>query len=250
MRDSRSGTRKVQGSCKGTGRGGLAVTVSTLLLLSGLGSGWPPHSLAQPAMAETFGDLGAGGIEARRELELLYEALRDAADGERADVLAEEIRRRWRETAGPTARLLLQQAADLIEAEALLQARAKLTGVVQFNPGYAEGWARRGALLLDMDDLEGALTDLQKAVDLDPSHFDAQALIGTIREREGRWRLALEAYSAAVAAYPYWERPSQRLRMVRGIVRQSDVPSGSDQRDGGSAEPAPSEPGQNAPEGR
>ncbi|MGF1457082.1 MAG: tetratricopeptide repeat protein [Alphaproteobacteria bacterium] len=148
----------------------------------------------------------------------LFLALRTADTPQKAALIAEEIRRHWRSEAGATASLLLDHADALIEAGDLRTARRKLTGVVEVQPDYADGWARRGVFLRSLGRDGEALSDLEMAVSLDPDHFAAHALIGEIREAEEDWGAALEAYRAAHDLYPLLPRPAHKTRVLGQLM--------------------------------
>ncbi len=152
----------------------------------------------------------------------LFNALGATEDAERADLLAAEIERQWREERGPTVKLLHEQADTLIAAGDLLGARAKLTGIVEFDPAGAEGFARRGQIHRDLRDTDAALNDLETAVDLEPRHFRALFLLAQIREQNGEWSQALEAYRTTAKLYPAWPEPEARIKALIPLVSVED----------------------------
>ncbi len=159
-----------------------------------------------------------GLARAEDDVDLLLQALLKAPDAERAAGIAAEIRNRWRAQGGPTVTLLFEHADAALEADDLFLARAKFSGITDVQPDFAEGWASRGEFLWQLGERETALSDLETAVDLDPRHFAAHALIGEIREAEGDWDGALAAYRAAHDLYPQWPRPAERVRTLEKLI--------------------------------
>lgn len=148
----------------------------------------------------------------------LFKALTMAETPDKAALIAEEIRRHWRAEAGPTASILLDHAESLIKDGDVRTAGLKLTGVIEVQPDYADGWARRGVFLKSLGLDADALSDLETAVSLNPRHFAAHALIGEIREAAEDWGGALEAYRAAHDLYPQLPRPADKVRVLGELM--------------------------------
>ncbi len=156
------------------------------------------------------------------EDDALFDALAETREPERAELIAQEIRRQWRKSGGAAVLLLLEQAQTLEEAGDLDDAEDKLTGIVRLWPDFAEGWALRGEFRLRRGNEDGALEDLTLAARLEVRHFAAQALLGQLFETQGAWADALEAYLMAHLHYPALPGPSERIAVLRELVGGTD----------------------------
>jgi len=77
-----------------------------------------------------------------------------------------------------------------------------VTGIA---PAYSEGWHRRGLLQSEAGDDEGAMVSLQKAITLNPRHFEAMEQLGEMLEEYGDKPGALKMYRRAQALDPQLE---------------------------------------------
>ncbi len=149
---------------------------------------------------------------------VLFAALAAAPTPDRAAVVAEELRRRWRASDSDTVALLFEQADALRTDGALVPARAKLTGIVQLRPQLVQGWADRGAVHWALGEHDAAMNDLEAALELEPRHFEALVLRAEILEAEGNFLGALRAYRQAQAVHPHMPGVADRVRRLTRIV--------------------------------
>ena len=131
-----------------------------------------------------------------------FAALLQAESEEASDLIADEVRSLWRQSAGPTADLLLQRAATALEANDPATANRAFTHLRLLEPDFAEGWVASAELAVAQGDWSFALEALDTAVTLEPRRFDAWAMLGAALERAGSDQAALEAYEEALALHP------------------------------------------------
>ncbi|MCY0096472.1 tetratricopeptide repeat protein [Hoeflea ulvae] len=74
---------------------------------------------------------------------------------------------------------------------------------VRDAPDYAEGWNQRAFARFLRDNADGALSDLERAVELEPQHFGAWSGMFHILLRMGRTEVAYAALARAVAIHPW-----------------------------------------------
>jgi protein O-mannosyl-transferase len=70
------------------------------------------------------------------------------------------------------------------------------------NPTSAVAWNNRGNRRLDVGNLDGAFSDLSRALSLAPTYTYALNNMGNLYEKRGRYKDAMEQYSAAVRSDP------------------------------------------------
>jgi tetratricopeptide (TPR) repeat protein len=106
------------------------------------------------------------------------------------------------ETDSDTASLLMDRALSAQEAGHLPLALSLYDRVLALAPDWAEAWDKRATTRFLGDDLEGAMADLQKTLQLEPRHFSALVAMGFILEKQDQDRRALEAFRKALLLNP------------------------------------------------
>lgn len=208
-----------EGEAGASGRGGLFGRA-----LRGLGDALEaPQGLAgdEPAGFEGdigFGDFAGGGDDGPVDPALLTEGpderpeqrmmrlfaeLRYAQDAAEADFISEEIEAIWRAEVDPTTKLLTQRAmaAATIGDETL--ARQLADGAIAMSDGAgAEAYVRSAEIALVGGDLARAMSDLERAVEIDPRRYDALLALAGVFERIDASRGAYEVYGDVLKLYP------------------------------------------------
>jgi hypothetical protein len=135
-------------------------------------------------------------------LDQLFKKLAAATDADEATGIAAAIEQVWMESDSDTASLLMGRALNAQEAGHLPLALMLYDKVLALDPGWAEAWDKRATTRFLGDDLEGAMADLQKTLQLEPRHFSALVAMGFILEKEAQDRRALEVFRKALALNP------------------------------------------------
>jgi Flp pilus assembly protein TadD len=135
-------------------------------------------------------------------LDDLFKRLASASDADEATGVAAAIERVWMESDSDTAGLLMSRALTAQDAGHLPLALMLYDKVLTLAPGWAEAWDKRATTRFLGDDLEGAMADLRKTLQLEPRHFSALVAMGFIFERQGQDRHALDAFRKALALNP------------------------------------------------
>lgn len=149
-------------------------------------------------------------------LNQLFKKLAAASDADEAMGIAAAIERVWMESDSDTASFLMARALSAQEAGHLPLALTLYDKVLTLAPDWAEAWDKRATTRFLGDDLQGAMADLEKTLQLEPRHFSALVAMGFILEREGRDKHALEAFRKALALNP--QQPE-----IRAIVDKLEV---------------------------
>ena len=192
-------------------------------------------SLRQPSMAGMraicsflmFAYLSAAGPafadQSDPRLDRLFQQLAKAMTPPEAQGVEREIETLWLRSGSDTVDLLMTRAQQSVEAQDAVTAKKLLDAVTEMKPGYAEVWYQRGALLIAMDSAQEAAPDLQRAIELEPRHFQALALEGKIAEDAGDKRTALAAYRKALALNPQLETVKRKIAALAAEVEGKDI---------------------------
>jgi tetratricopeptide (TPR) repeat protein len=117
-----------------------------------------------------------------------------------------------------------RQLADIIRLNTagkhgvVVEKASMMLGVA---PSFAEVWCQRGSAWFLLDDLSQAIRDLHQALEINPYHFVAAALIGEAYLRLGNLISALEAFRRAVRLNPELEEVRvQVIELARQIEQE------------------------------
>jgi len=148
--------------------------------------------LAGPAAAETC-DMG-GLVEPGKRAAAL-EAVREADSELEARRRTNEMWEIWATAPDDYAQELLDEGLDRREVRDFVGALKAFDALVEYCPGYAEGYNQRAFIRFMQQDYAPALKDLDRAIDRAPDHFAAiagKALTLMGLERHGEAKTALE----------------------------------------------------------
>ncbi len=168
----------------------------------------------KPSREEALTDLGKDQNAAQKkqaELDRLLAVLKRTADQKEAAKISRQIQGLWSQSGSDTIDLLMKWAEDGINQQNYAMALDFLDNVVALQPDYAEGWARRAAVHVQLNDLTLAMSDLHRSLSLEPRNYNALFLVGSILEMTGRNKLALKAYEDALQIYPQMQRAQKRV---------------------------------------
>ncbi len=225
MRQRRERTRRrFQGRAAGRRLHALAAAL-TLAALPMIG---PAQAKKAPALPEApagdaiIGKTGNGKVarpEGPRQradlLDGLFAQLYLAEDEKTAAVVAQSIRELLARPESASAQVLMMQAERALKADQTGIARDLLDLVTRRWPDYAEGWYRRGLARFMDDDLEGALADLNRALALEPRHFEALMTKAAILQELKRLKEARDAYERVLAIYPLLPAARDALKELK-----------------------------------
>ena len=168
--------------------------------------------------------LAAG--ESQREQ--LFAALKNAKN-EAEGRAAENAIWRWWLNQAPT--LAVRDAIDLgmerRESYDFEAAEAAFDIAIRDAPTYAEGWSQRAFIRFLRDNIDGSLSDLEKAVELDPDHFGAWSGMYHVLMRMGRTGVAYSALARAVQIHPWLKErgllppdPDAKRPLIKGTQQE------------------------------
>ncbi|MEL7030111.1 MAG: tetratricopeptide repeat protein [Pseudomonadota bacterium] len=158
--------------------------------------------------------------QADDRLDRLFAELAEAGP-EEAAALEARIWELWSDAPSPTVDLLFERAEVAAASGDLQLSYDLLTHIVALAPSFAEGWARRAAVRVEREDLEGAIADLERALELEPRHFGAYFALGGVFVMLGEDKAAYAAFTDALKINPQLEAAREAAdRLERGATGQ------------------------------
>lgn len=128
-----------------------------------------------------------------------------------------DILRAWSQSGSAAMDLLLKRGGAALDAGDTGAAIDHLSALIDHAPEFPEGWAQRAGAFYAHGQAGPALADLAQALRLEPRHFVALTLLGTILEDVGRPEAALRAFEASLAVHPH----QQEAIDARARIRQA-----------------------------
>jgi tetratricopeptide (TPR) repeat protein len=137
-------------------------------------------------------------------LDALLSDLSQAGPAE-ARKIAAEIELEWSKSGSPAMDLLMRRGEDAIEAGDLDAAVEHLSALIDHAPNFAEAWHLRSVAFFKQDRYGLALADIERALVLEPRHFNVIYGLGVLLDETGHPDLAYDAFSRALAIHPHHE---------------------------------------------
>ena len=142
----------------------------------------------------------------------LFDLLTSATNESRGREIENEIWRNWMVAPNDQIQELLKQALEARRWYDFEKARKLLNQIVEQAPEYAEGWNQRAFILFLQEKFDDALSDAEKALELEPRHFGAMAGQAQILMRQGRFSTAQKILKKAVKIHPYLRERSMIIK--------------------------------------
>ena len=146
-------------------------------------------------------------------LPALFEKLQATEDAEEGDRIGRRIAHIWNESGLAGIDDVMKQGQRFMEEGNLKLALGNFTTVTTLEPGFAEGWNKRAAVLYRMGRFDAAQTSVERTLALEPRHFLALAGLGVIHMRTGKLEEALRAFEVALRINPH-------LTVTRGVAER------------------------------
>jgi len=137
----------------------------------------------------------------RDQLDELFARLAQADSPGWEDIQA-QIWRLWAQSGSASMDLLLQRAAQAMEADDSELALSFLDDLVRLDPEFAEGWNKRATVYFVLGEYGRSVADIEHTLALEPRHFGALSGLGIIMERLGNKEGAMQAYREVLAIHP------------------------------------------------
>jgi tetratricopeptide (TPR) repeat protein len=178
-------------------------------------TGFQKRLLAGAAIFAIGAAAPAGFAQTAAQTERLDELFAELAEPGRDDWerVEAEIARIWSQSGSPAMDLLLERAAEAIEAQDYGAAIEHLSALTDHAPDFAEGWNARATAFFLIDEYALSISDIERTLALNPRHFGAFEGLAAILEAIGQPELALRALREAEAISP--NRPSVKEGIAR-----------------------------------
>ena len=147
-------------------------------------------------------------------LDKLFEELR-TGDAYSAEETTGRILEIWSDSQSDTVDLIYSRAIDSADAGDFDLALVLLDHVTGLAPNFAQGFAMRGIVRLNMEDQPGALADFSRVLELEPRQFEVRMALANILEANDAKRDAYEMYQKALEWNPHDDHARRRARSLR-----------------------------------
>jgi len=141
------------------------------------------------------------------------------AEGDKAARIAERIRLLRGQSGSAALDLLLRHGRAAMERGDVRIATEHFTALVDHAPDFAEAWYARAGAYAAAGDIGAAFGDLQRALQLDPRHFDALRDLGVLLQYVDRPQAAQAALEASQRLYPQPEAQDALRRLERMLQK-------------------------------
>lgn len=142
-------------------------------------------------------------------LDALFAQLAKARDAGEGKALESAIQKVWLQSGSPSIDILMERGLEAFGQKDYDRALFFFNEVVLLQPGFAEGWNKRAAVLYLKENYSGALKDLEQVLRLEPRHFLAMGGLALMLEELGDKKGALEVFRRALDIDPWLEGGSQ-----------------------------------------
>lgn len=145
-----------------------------------------------------------------RLLSLLYED-----DVELVSAAEDGLWTIWFRQGGEVAQRVLLKIAAGIRNHDTENVIPMLTELIHSHPGYAESFHQRAQAFFLEGDAKAALRDARRALELNPYHFGALAVIAGSYAEMGQYQQALETYRDVLRMHPLMPRARSAVRQLQ-----------------------------------
>ncbi len=197
----------------------LALVPAGLVLLAGA----PRAGLAAPAQ-QSPAPPAANDAELRAKIfNDLFTRLREAPDAASAAQARALITRIWARSGSPTADLLMARAESALKGAQAAQAATLLDRIVSLYPDWSQAWRRRAQTALAQGDNEGAMLDLNRALQAEPRDFLAMGELAELMRATHQDGPALELLRRALALDPRNDQLRLETEQLQRQIEGRDI---------------------------
>jgi tetratricopeptide (TPR) repeat protein len=164
--------------------------------------------------AERLGAIGDDGATTA-----LVQALRDPDSTVRSEA-HDSLWAIWHRSGDPAIDSLLAQGIALMQSGRLPESVAVFSDVIARAPAFAEGWNKRATAYYLMGELDRSLADCEEVVKRNPVHFGALSGFGLIYLQKEDLPKAAEYFEKALAVDPTLTQVEAVLERIREVLRQ------------------------------
>jgi tetratricopeptide (TPR) repeat protein len=163
---------------------------------------------AVPAVAQPANDRKA-------TMDRLLGALQTAPNEEVAAPLEMQIKQIWLNSGTPAVTLLMSRGLREMKADATGDAIEDFSDAIALDPNLAEAYHQRAIARYAGGDSQGAIADIQAALQHEPRSFAAFQTLSEIAEAQKNWKGAYEAWQKVMELDPKTPGGDQRLKDLK-----------------------------------
>lgn len=172
---------------------------------------------ARPASAQDGPGEDLPGQAVAPSLEALMDQLAHASPEEAPEV-ARQVERLWRWSGSDALDLLLERGRAAMDLNDYATALDHLTALTDHAPEFAEGWTARALALFALGHTGPAIEDLERALALNPSHYETMIGLAVVFEQVDMPAKAYEVYQRVLVIHPHHADAQKALaRLERGV---------------------------------
>jgi tetratricopeptide (TPR) repeat protein len=208
---------------------------------------WPPSEIVKLIEAKgSTGDAGAGSVLKlspdkaeelkkallpkpapavllQQALEELFKRLKAANDEDEAKAIATAIEHIWLRSGSDTANLLMSRAGASIEAKNYALALTLLDKIIDLHPGWVAAINQRATVRFLSHDVDGAMSDINETLKLEPRDFDALNGLAMMLEQTGFEKRALEVLKKSLTIYPHQAEVEKLVKKLELEIEGRDI---------------------------
>ena len=166
---------------------------------------------ALPALAQAQGQ----AADRRAMLDRLLAALKAAPSEQEAAPLEEKIRQMWVTAGTPAVTLLMSRGLRELKADANSDAIEDFSAAITLDPTAAEAYHQRAIARFSSGDAQGAVADIQAALQHEPRNFAAFQTLSAIAEARKDWKGAYDAWQKVMELDPKTPGGEERLKDLK-----------------------------------
>ncbi len=136
-------------------------------------------------------------------------------DRETARIAADTLWTLWFRGDVPANNHELQRLARMRDRE---QALTGIDALIKRAPEFAEAYNQRAIIYFRQKKFDRSIADCQKALELNPFHFGAQAGLGQCYMQMRKHRAALKAFRAALRLNPHMDGVAETIRALENAL--------------------------------
>ncbi|HEY7330415.1 MAG TPA: tetratricopeptide repeat protein [Gemmataceae bacterium] len=136
-------------------------------------------------------------------------------DRELAQMAADTLWTLWFRGDAPANNQQLQRLVRMRDRE---QALSGITALIERAPMFAEAYNQRAIMYFRQKKFDRSIADCQKALELNPYHFGAQAGLGQCYMQMRKHRAALKAFRAALRLNPNMDGVAETIRALENAL--------------------------------
>ena len=156
-------------------------------------------------------------------LPALFEDLRKAASPAEVRLFEDAIWRVWLQTGQRSTDRLMHEGIAAMHRQQGELALARFDAVIEQLPDYAEAWNKRATLHFLQGKFSESISDIDRALELEPRHFGALEGLGQIRDLQNEPEEALAAYRRALEVHPHLVFAKERVKRLQETLDERQI---------------------------